>query len=56
MENGEGPKRIYLNCGLVVNGPAAEIDKLLDELPLRGIRIIYKTAGLKKYFIREEEG
>lgn len=54
-ENGEVSHRLIVSCGLVLKGPAGTIDNLLEELPEKGIDIIYKKVSVdKRMWIKEE--
>jgi len=52
--NGQPAERLWLNCGILIQGPAADIDRLLAELPERGLKLIYKKAGFGRLRIIED--
>ena len=55
MENGNThpEDRLWVNCGVVVQGTATEVDKFLKELSGKELKLIYKTVSLGHLWIKQ---
>lgn len=59
MEKSTQPpdNRLYVTCGIILRGSALEVDRLLSELPERGLECLRKKVefGGKLWLVKADE-